>query len=204
MPGEHIRPPTQVLPVACLTASDVCKKTSLWSGCQAPCLSAVSFEKCHPAKPRLLHARLRFSARVMPLSLHHTLKMRRGTSCNRPSGSTIESTGTGCSTAAMTSERRADETQVVTGCARGPDKGSRLGLGTLGAAHSPDKTLPSRSGSGGRAPSRSGFFALYHPSEPSPAQPEQNLPRENPCLLLDFLQIETGTSFIGESSKSRV
>ena len=96
-------------------------------------------------------------------------------------GSTIESTGTGCSTAAMTSERRADETQVVTGCARGPDKGSRLGLGTLGAAHSPDKTLPSRSGSGGRAPSRSGFFALYHPSEPSPAQPEQNLPRENPC-----------------------
>jgi hypothetical protein len=106
------------------------------------------------------------------------LKMRRGTSCNRPSGSTIESTGTGCSTAAMTSERRADETQVVTGCARGPDKGSRLGLGTLGAAHSPDKTLPSRSGSGGRAPSRSGFFALYHPSEPSPAQPEQNLPRE--------------------------
>jgi hypothetical protein len=96
-------------------------------------------------------------------------------------GSTIESTGTGCSTAAMTSERRADETQVVTGCARGPDKGSRLGLGTLGAAHSPDKTFPSRSGSGGRAPSRSGFFALYHPSEPSPAQPEQNLPRENPC-----------------------
>ena len=97
-------------------------------------------------------------------------------------GSTIESTGTGCSTAAMTSERRADETQVVTGCARGPDKGSRLGLGTLGAAHSPDKTFPSRSGSGGRAPSRSGFFALYHPSEPSPAQPEQNLPRENPCF----------------------
>ena len=95
-------------------------------------------------------------------------------------GSTIESTGTGCSTAAMTSERRADETQVVTGCARGPDKGSRLGLGTLGAAHSPDKTVPSRSGSGGRAPSRSGFFALYHPNEPSPAQPEQNLPRENP------------------------
>ena len=143
-------------------------------------MSAVSFEKCHPAKPRLLHARLRLSARVMPISLHHTLKMRRGTSCNRPSGSTIESTGTGCSTAAMTSERRADETQVVTGCARGPDKGSSLGLGKLGAAHSPDKTLPSRSGSGGRAPSRSGFFALYHPSEPSPAQPEQNLPRENP------------------------
>ena len=97
-------------------------------------------------------------------------------------GSTIESTGTGCSTAAMTSERRADETQVVTGCARGPDKGSRLGLGTLGAAHSPDKTVPSRSGSGGRAPSRSGFFALYHPSEPSPAQPEQNLPREVGCV----------------------
>ena len=101
-------------------------------------------------------------------------------------GSTIESTGTGCSTAAMTSERRADETQVVTGCARGPDKGSRLGLGTLGAAHSPDKTLPSRSGSGGRAPSRSGFFALYHPSEPSPAQPEQNLPRENPWRIQPY------------------
>ena len=101
-------------------------------------------------------------------------------------GSTIESTGTGCSTAAMTSERRADETQVVTGCARGPDKGSRLGLGTLGAAHSPDKTFPSRSGSGGRAPSRSGFFALYHPSEPSPAQPEQNLPRENPWRIQPY------------------
>ena len=124
--------------------STFCKKTSLWSGCQAPRLSAVSFEKCHPAKPRLLHARLRLSARVMPISLHHTLKMRRGTSCNRPSGSTIESTGTGCSTAAMTSERRADVAQVVTGCARGPDKGSRPDLGTPGAAHSPDKTVPSR------------------------------------------------------------
>ena len=136
--------------------STFCKKTSLWSGCQAPCLSAVSFEKCHPAKPRLLHARLRLSGDAHFLAPH--VEDAPWDLMQPAVGSTIESTGTGCSTAAMTSERRADETQVVTGCARGPDKGSRLGLGTLGAAHSPDKTVPSRSGLGGRAPSRSGFF----------------------------------------------
>jgi len=97
--------------------STFCKKTNLCSGCQAPRWSLVWLEKCQPIVLRLSHARIRLSGRDMPISLHHALKMTRGTSCSLPSGSTMESTGVCCSSVAMLCEWRTEAAQAANGLA---------------------------------------------------------------------------------------
>ena len=97
--------------------STFCKKTNLCSGCQAPRWSLVWLEKCQPIVLRLSHARIRLSGRDMPISLHHALKMTRGTSCSLPLGSTMESTGVCCSSVAMLCEWRTEAAQAANGLA---------------------------------------------------------------------------------------
>ena len=84
---------------------------------QAPRWSLVWLEKCQPIVLRLSHARIRLSGRDMPISLHHALKMTRGTSCSLPSGSTMESTGVCCSSVAMLCEWRTEAAQAANGLA---------------------------------------------------------------------------------------